>query len=98
MYCCPVGITLYPEPGDHPELMLVVFRKSGEANPEEAVHPISPADADIWEEARDAAEAFWDAAAAHPRISPGFQAIARENREKIAALRPLVALLPSSGR
>jgi two-component system CheB/CheR fusion protein len=50
---CPVAITLYPEPGDHPELMLVVFRKSGLANAEEPVHAISPADADIVQHLED---------------------------------------------
>lgn len=57
-----------------------------------------PDDVAVWEPACRAATAFWDAVAADARISEGFRAIARSNRERVAPLGELAALLPRPRR
>jgi len=54
----------------------------------------TPADAEVWEAVRTAANDFWRRVAAHPRISSGFREIASGNASIVDGLADVGGLLP----
>ncbi len=53
-----------------------------------------PADAEVAQAAWQAARDLWRRVSGDPRLSTGFRQLAADNERRVAALAPLLALLP----